>query len=724
MNDIIEFLPTYPSVNQPDFYQSLIEKKEFFENRLSQYENIPENPGDLFKHQQFMKKFLSSNTPYDQILLFHGLGTGKTCTAVATVEQIKSEGSNFKGALILSRKTLIANFQSELVLKCTAGQYIPDNYDNMSPENKKKKIAKKAEKEYYTFERFGQFANKLRVMTDEDIVQKYSNMVIVIDEVHNLRPQERKNKSIYEVIHKFLHLVHNCKILLLTGTPMKDKVEEIASVMNLILPLNEQFQNKKPDEFVNKYFVKDKTTYVYGIKNQEMLKELKSKLKGRISVLKSQDSNLDKRFVKNSVIEDNSLQTFVVYETEMSDFQYNVYTEALKKDMKTKGVINDDNPIIEEEHEDIEDIEENEEKEEAEENDDDDDEKSGYNSQEDEEVEVTKPKKSVYVLTKNEIQTELGIMKIIDVKPDGDCLFESIRRQIDTDDTIMEMRHKSCAQLRVDYNNLDKQAVIISSLQDWYREHYLDDDTENEEDDEFMSDPNQLLELYINIMETEPVDRDQDIGELYWGGELEIAILSKMYKTEICIVTQGNEKVHCPGVDDTLRKIFVFKTPTHYDILEPKQFPDGAEIQLGVDEKPGFFHQSRQAAMFVFPNGEYGTRGFSSNVIKTGKNSYKLKDEFYKMIKHSDQEIMLQRIHNFSSKFAQGIRQILNAVSHPTNKKKVFIYNEYTTAGGGTVLFSLLLNLFGFTKATGYEREGDKSKRYIVTTLVEGDLNH
>ena len=31
MNDIIDFLPSYPYINQANFYQSIVEKKEFFE---------------------------------------------------------------------------------------------------------------------------------------------------------------------------------------------------------------------------------------------------------------------------------------------------------------------------------------------------------------------------------------------------------------------------------------------------------------------------------------------------------------------------------------------------------------------------------------------------------------------------------------------------------------------------------------------------------------------
>ena len=87
---------------------------------------------------------------------------------------------------------------------------------------------------------------------DEDLRHKYNNKIIVIDEVHNLRIQNEKGTSevenkkpglhLYEQYWKFLHTVNDCKILLLSGTPMYDSVEEIASVMNLLLPEDKQLQ--------------------------------------------------------------------------------------------------------------------------------------------------------------------------------------------------------------------------------------------------------------------------------------------------------------------------------------------------------------------------------------------------------------------------------------------------------------------------------------------------
>ena len=41
-------------------------------------------------HQNFVRNLLSFNTPYNSLLLFHGLGTGKTCSAIGICEEMRN----------------------------------------------------------------------------------------------------------------------------------------------------------------------------------------------------------------------------------------------------------------------------------------------------------------------------------------------------------------------------------------------------------------------------------------------------------------------------------------------------------------------------------------------------------------------------------------------------------------------------------------------------------
>lgn len=44
---------------------------------------------ELAPHQMFVRNFLSFQTPYNSLLLYHGLGSGKTCSAIGITEDMR-----------------------------------------------------------------------------------------------------------------------------------------------------------------------------------------------------------------------------------------------------------------------------------------------------------------------------------------------------------------------------------------------------------------------------------------------------------------------------------------------------------------------------------------------------------------------------------------------------------------------------------------------------------
>ena len=68
---------------------------------------------ELDPHQVFLKNYISPDTPYNGILIFHGTGVGKTCSAVSIAEGFKKTLKNInKKVLILSN--LRDNFKKEI----------------------------------------------------------------------------------------------------------------------------------------------------------------------------------------------------------------------------------------------------------------------------------------------------------------------------------------------------------------------------------------------------------------------------------------------------------------------------------------------------------------------------------------------------------------------------------------------------------------------------------
>lgn len=339
-----DFFPKYPNVHKSeyselnpykdDFYEALFKKKEFYDNRLERVENFPKERGVLTKYQKTIARYMSSHALYDTILLIHSMGLGKTCSAVGAIEQIINEEGKFTGAIILGKgQNILDNFVKELVYKCTTGKYIPKDFETLTDIQKKRRIAKNIK--FYHLDTFAKFAKKLRDLNDQNITNLYSNKIIVIDEVHNLRIQPEKKQETLEIYYqydRFLHLVKGCKILLLSGTPMKDSPEEIASVANLILPRNEQVPMGA--DFLNEYMDRKENVYIM---KEEKVPIFKEKMKGRVSFLRETYSNVPKEFIGNSNF--HGLKHLIVKPIKMKNFQTAGYNDAYMKDKGEKGGI-------------------------------------------------------------------------------------------------------------------------------------------------------------------------------------------------------------------------------------------------------------------------------------------------------------------------------------------------------------------------------------------------
>lgn len=334
---IENFFPKYPSPNPnkdeidpyfgQDFYNVIFKKKEFYDNRLSKSE-IP-TQGEKMKHQINLARYMSSNTPYDSIVVIHEMGTGKTCAVIAATELIKLENTSITGAIVLAKgQGLLKNFRNELIYKCTGGEYIPEASTSGEMAHRMKATTR-----FYNMRTFATFASYISKLRDDIIVKEYSNKIIIIDEVHNIRIKDGKEASkidTYKQIHRFLHLVKNCKILLLSGTPMKDSPEEISSIMNLILPMEKQLP--EGDIFIKEYLEiapgTDKNADVKQyIVAPDKYDELKERFKGYISFLKSMRSEVKSIYQGKSI---EGLKKFKVSVDNMSNFQSKGYINSLK----------------------------------------------------------------------------------------------------------------------------------------------------------------------------------------------------------------------------------------------------------------------------------------------------------------------------------------------------------------------------------------------------------
>ena len=97
-------------------------RQEFIENMKKLFPDSEDTPTcdnyDTKIQQQVIVKYLNLNTPYRGLLLYHGIGSGKTCTSIVAAEGMKSA----KKIVVLTPQSLTTNFFKE-IKKCGDESY-------------------------------------------------------------------------------------------------------------------------------------------------------------------------------------------------------------------------------------------------------------------------------------------------------------------------------------------------------------------------------------------------------------------------------------------------------------------------------------------------------------------------------------------------------------------------------------------------------------------------
>jgi len=327
----------YPNLLDPDFNVKIASKKEFSDFRFdgeindvkTQSQIECKAPFELLPNQQFVKNFLSIQTPYNSLLLYAGLGTGKTCAAIGVTEEMRlymKQVGIQKKILIVASPNVQDNFRLQLfdenrlheIGKQGSGVWNLDTcvgFDllkeiqtaNMTREYVVRKI-NSIINEYYDFIGYESLANYIEDMaglqrsSEEDVVievdekrirRVFDDRLIVIDEVHNIIGKEEndsRNKHTSNMMMKLVKYCENLRLLFLSATPMYNSYKEIIWLAN-IMNINDHRSTIKVEQVFKSDgdFVEEKKDDA-GIIIQESGKDLlKRKLIGYVSYVRGEN---------------------------------------------------------------------------------------------------------------------------------------------------------------------------------------------------------------------------------------------------------------------------------------------------------------------------------------------------------------------------------------------------------------------------------------------------
>ena len=180
MTSISDFIPNYPLITDDMFNYNLVRKKEFYELR-SGHDQSCINDELYWNHQKVVQRFLSPFTPYMELLLFGKPGTGKTCASIAVSEMNKIDPLLRKPILIIvPNDTLVSQWKNEIALRCTTGEYIPENYFSTDPLERLTNLEKvirmgKLLAPVYYITTIEKMKRNIDALSDDAIRKRYSN---------------------------------------------------------------------------------------------------------------------------------------------------------------------------------------------------------------------------------------------------------------------------------------------------------------------------------------------------------------------------------------------------------------------------------------------------------------------------------------------------------------------------------------------------------------------
>lgn len=244
--------------------------------------DIPSDTVSLFPQQRIVRDFIQVNSPYRGVLLYHELGSGKSAASIAAAEGYVGK----KKVFVFTPASLAQNYENELMKiskiglnmkkswtqvktnrDATALNIIMDKYaisskfiktdglvwlplyNNdipgaeivsngkkyalLSPEERKKidDTIKHIIRNRYTFVSYNGLTQKL---VSDMKKTGFDNSFIIIDEVHNFISRVVNGSKLARGIYNSIMESKNCKMVLLSGTPIINSPYEIASLINLI----------------------------------------------------------------------------------------------------------------------------------------------------------------------------------------------------------------------------------------------------------------------------------------------------------------------------------------------------------------------------------------------------------------------------------------------------------------------------------------------------------
>ena len=275
----------------------------------------------LLTHQKIVRDYLNLYTPYRGLLLYHGLGSGKTCSSIAIAEGMKTakqiailtpaslrmnyiEQLKFCGDSIFKKNQFwefmntkehpdyidvlsqILSLDRDYIINQEGAWMVnttkTSNFNDLDAEEKQSldnQLNEMMRAKYTFFNYNGLRDSHLTTMTRKGTINPFDNKVVIIDEAHNFisrivnKMKEGKSSSLSMKLYEYLMSAKNARIVMLTGTPIINYPNEIAIMFNILrgyiqtysihldIPMSRKINKEYFEKLFSKFLTQDYIDY-------------------------------------------------------------------------------------------------------------------------------------------------------------------------------------------------------------------------------------------------------------------------------------------------------------------------------------------------------------------------------------------------------------------------------------------------------------------------------
>ncbi len=244
-NSVAHIMPTAENVGMNTAVQNILNTYENAYKTDYDSATCDRTGGIVLKSQQkFVTEYMNHYTPYTGLVLWHGLGSGKTLSAISIAEQIAVSHQTPK-VIVVAPAMLEANFRSEL-------DNFEGYYRNMNVRFNDVYSYFSANGKLLTQNNTDNFSRSIKnaaIIMDESqlfIAAVLKKMEEIEADGRRRRPRPERPPIPTAILNNYNAIMRDdtCRVVCLSGTPIVSSVREIAVLINLLAKCPKMYEFK------------------------------------------------------------------------------------------------------------------------------------------------------------------------------------------------------------------------------------------------------------------------------------------------------------------------------------------------------------------------------------------------------------------------------------------------------------------------------------------------